>query len=146
MLSKRSGMFLMSLYCSHDWLSLPYNALDISKTLLKGVLQFCALKAAIKQVILKTRYYLVHFRTSNSLYLSTPCSQQLKALGMLFLSSFWLLSHNVMTSQCCPLLVIRVTVDLLRDISIFSCGCTSVGSFKHATVIKSIFVLILFFH
>lgn len=76
-------MLLMSLFCSHDWLSLPYNALDISNPLLKGVLQFCAMKAAIKQVVHVTLYYYSAFqnpRASNSLYLLTPWSQQFKGI------------------------------------------------------------------
>lgn len=77
-------MLLMSVYCSRDWLSLPYNALDISNPLLKGVLQFCAMKAAIKhKVVLETLYYYSAFqnlRASNSLYLLTPWSQQFKGI------------------------------------------------------------------
>lgn len=108
---------------------LSYNALNVSKFLV-------------------LRYEVRILRACNSLCLSTHCCQQLKASGRLFLSSFWLLSHNVMMPQCC-LLVIRVKGYLLRDICIylyiFPRGCPCQGSFQCATVITSSNVLFCLF-
>lgn len=80
-------MILMCLYCLHNWPYLLYNALNMSE--LERSFLFC--------------YEVRTLRTWNNLYLSTSCCQQFKASGRLFLSSFWLLSHNVMMSQCFPL-------------------------------------------